>query len=80
MPPLRRQCLARFGRYLMAGFEVTINGRFWVTAEVILFNFLLEKVCRYLSLPAAITSACSACDYCRYIGGSNSRYKRTICY
>lgn len=34
MPSLRRQCLARFYRYLMAGFEVTINGRFWVTAEV----------------------------------------------
>ena len=33
MPSLRRQCLARFYRYLMAGFEVTINGRFWVTAE-----------------------------------------------
>ena len=37
MPSLRRQCLARFYRYLMAGFEVTINGRFWVTAEVMWF-------------------------------------------
>jgi hypothetical protein len=33
MPSLRRQCLARFYRYLMAAFEVTLNGRFWVTAE-----------------------------------------------
>ncbi len=41
MPSLRRQCLARFYRYLMAGFEVTINGRFWVTAE--------EKVSQRLS-------------------------------
>jgi 3-oxoacyl-[acyl-carrier protein] reductase len=34
LPSLRRRCLARFYRDLMAGFEVTINGRFWVTAEV----------------------------------------------
>jgi hypothetical protein len=30
----RRQCLGRFYQgSLMAGFQVTTNGRFWVTAE-----------------------------------------------